>query len=547
MGKPHKDVFVRRVPSVTENLIFRVISEWTEKNINGKKFNEVFQLDGIPVWYFFEPLIKGAYLPRPFRTLAEIKEDVESRKIPKKFDLKSKLIEFYLRKGLWLSEKIKWSISSRPVQRGERDVLFLCYTNQVVEDEKGKPRPIGFSDVIRDLGVRGVKPIVLFCDPLSKNSFKGLLKFPSLLYSYITPEMIKESNRISRELNKKWKKIDEKEKAKLFTFGRKCYWRFLKDELNFLFSREMLNVVVTYYLTFKAIVKRHDIKVICVASLGGFYETLLLGVAYALNKKVVYSPHGYGDRYFIVRDEFLKNVYFAAWGWETKKRLLNLGIKKENISITGSPFFDKIAKYKSKREKHKTGKIITLITQPLVEDGYVGKREYFKYVQKFLAQIVKIKNVAQIIIKLHPREKYRSNYESIVKSLGLKNVIITQEPGKEALYTVLSKSDLVVSTGSTADIEGIMLDKNVIVIDGLAKGFLAELSKKDKYREAVYEVNKNDDLTDAVTKILTSRDLQERLRQERRRYLAGSFYKIDGKAHERVSALILRLIKREKE
>jgi UDP-N-acetylglucosamine 2-epimerase len=302
-----------------------------------------------------------------------------------------------------------------------------------------------------------------------------------------------------------------------------------------------------YYLTFKKIVENFDIKVIYLESLGGFYETLLLGVAYRLNRKVVYSPHGYGDRYFIVRDVFLKNVYFAAWGWGAKKRLRNLGIKEENIFITGSPLFDKIAKYKSKRKKHKTGKIITLITQPLVEDGYVGKREYFKYIQKFLAQIVKIKNVAQIIIKLHPREKYRSNYESIVKSLGLKNVIITQEPGKEALYTVLSKSDLVLSTGSTADIEGMMLDKNVIVVDGLAKGFLAELSKKDKYREAVYEINKNDDLTDAITRILINRDLQKKLAQARRKYLAGSFYKIDGKAHERVATLILRLIKREKE
>ena len=521
-----------------------VIEKWPERKVDGETFNQTFQIDGIPVWYFFEPLIKQEYLPRPFKSLLETEENARiNRGTTWLENLRLRLTSFGLKKGLRVNEKIKWSIaSSKPVQRGEKDVLFLCYTNQVVEDEKGKLRPVGFSDVVDALKARGVKPIVLFCDPLSKNSFKGLLKFPSLLYSYITPEIIKESNEISQKLNQKWKKIDEKEKAKLFTFGGKCYWQFLKDEMNFLFSREMLATLITYYPTFKKIVKRYDIKVIYLTSLGGFYETLLLAVAYALNKKVVYSAHGYGGRYFIVRGEFLKNVYFAAWGNEEKKRLLQLGVKKENIFITGSPFFDKIAKYKSKKEKPKTGKVITLITQPLVEDKYVGKRKYFNYIQKFLIQIAKVKNMAQIIIKLHPREKYRSHYESIAKSLGLKNVSITQELGKDALYSILSKSDLLVSTGSTTDVEGIMLDKNVIIIDGLAKGPLAELAKKDKYREAAVVIDKNGDLTGVITKALTNKDLQMELMQKRRRYLVGSFYKIDGKAHEKVTNLILRLI-----
>lgn len=523
-----------------------MVGKWSERRINGKKFNEIFQIDGIPAWYFLEPLIKQVYLPRPFESLSEIEENVKSDRIPTWFeDLKLKLIHFGLRKGLWINEKIKWSISSSKRRKArEKDILFLGYTNQVVRGKKGEMRPIGFCDVVDALKERGVKPLVLFCDPLSKNSFKGLLKFPSLLYSYINSETIKESKRLSRELNRKWD-ISERKKTELFTFNGKNYWRFLKRELNFLFSREMLFILITYYLTFKKIVESHEIRVIYLTSSGGFYESLLLGVAYRLNKKVVYSPHGYGDRYFVVRSEFLKNVNLAAWGDEEKERLLRLGIKDENIAITGPLFFDDIAKWK-KMESKKVKKTITLLTQPLVEDKYTGEKEYFDYICKFLIQINNVKNVAKVVVKLHPRERHKSRYESIVKSLGLRNIQVIQELGKDVLYSILSHSDLLISTGSTTDIEGLMLGKNVIVIDGLKKGSIAELVKKDRYREAVVVIDKNDDLTCMATRVLTNENLQRKLRQKRQKYVASSFYKIDGKAHQRIADLIYKYVKSEK-
>jgi hypothetical protein len=523
--------------------ISSVIEKWPERRIDGKKFNEIFQVDRIPVWYFLEPLIKGAYLPPPFKTLAEMEEDVKSKRFPVKFDLKSTLTQLGLRKGLWLNEKIKWSISSSKVaQTGKKDVLFLCYTNQVIKDKKGKLRPVGFSDVVDALKNRGVKLIVLFCDPLSKNSFKGLLKFPDLLYSYIDSGIIKESKRLSHELNREWKKIGEKKKAELFTFDGRSYWRFFRGELNFLFSKEMLATLITYYLTFKKITKGHKIKVVYLVSLGGFYESLLLGAVYKLKRKVVHSPHGYGDRYFIVRDKLVENVSFVAAGNEDRRRLLKLGIEDGNIFVVGSPFFDKIAEYKSEREEDKTKKTITILPTALVEYKLVGKDEYFSYIRKCLAQISKVKSVKKVIIKLHPDEKYKSEYESVAKSLKLTNVEVVQKPGKDFLYTVLRDSDLLVSFGSTADIEGLMLNKNVIVIDGLKKGLIAERAKKDKYREAVTVINKNDDLTNTIIKVLTDEKVQKKLKEKRWRYLASSFYKIDGRTHERVADLIKNLV-----
>ena len=170
------------------------------------------------------------------------------------------------------------------------------------------------------------------------------------------------------------------------------------------------------------------------------------------------------------------------------------------------------------------------------------EKEYFDHVRKFLIKINNVKKVAKIVVKLHPRERHKLQYEAVVKSLGLKNVKITQAPGKDALYSILSDSDLLVSYGSTTDIEGLMLDKNVIVIDGLKKGPLAEAAKKDKYQEAVVAIDKKDDLTATITKVLTDKNLQEELRQKRHMYLANSFYRTDGKAHERVANLIINVL-----
>jgi UDP-N-acetylglucosamine 2-epimerase len=306
----------------------------------------------------------------------------------------------------------------------------------------------------------------------------------------------------------------------------------------------MLATLITYYLTFKKIIQKHEIKVVYLVSLGGFYESLLLGAAYKLDRKVVHSPHGYGDRYFIVHKKLIKNVSFIAAGNEDRRRLLKLKIKDENVLVVGSPFFDKIPEYRKRRQKIDK-KTVVLLTQPLVEEGHVEEKIYFNCVRRFLTQINKVGEVGKIIIKLHPREKFKQKYESITESMGLGNTEVTQASGKEALYSILNKSDLLISYGSTTDIEGLIFDKDVINIDGLKRGPLAELAKRDKYRVAVLAIDKDEDLAGTVTKMFTDKRLVERLRQKRREYVADYFYKVDGKAHERVADRIKILVRLE--
>lgn len=514
-----------------------VIERWSEGRINSKKFNKVFQVDGIPIWYLLEPLVKFAYLPRPFRSLPEIEKSTKTGRAPPPFD---NLRFVALRKGLTINENIKRWISKSNEQGMGRldkaDVLFIAYTNQIIETDLGTEF-LGFGDLVNDLRGCGVKPLVLICDPFSENSLFKLRSFDNLLYPYINSDILRESRVRSRSLVEEWRKLD---KEKLFTFRGKNYWEFIKNEINFLFSTEVLLTLIKYYLTFKEVIKKHEIKLVYLTGLIGFYESSLLAAACKLGKKVVYSPHGYGG-YVVplhIRRKLLKNVMFIASGEEEKNKLVKLGVKARNVFVTGSPFFDKIVEYKSKKEEEKVGKTVTLLPTALVEYKFIGKNEYFEKIRKYLTQISKVKNVKRVVIKLHPTEKYKSEYESVVRSLKLTNVEIFQNPEKEFLYSVLRDSDLLLSFGSTADIEGLMLSKDVVVIEG----FLS--NREDPYKKAVMQVKKDDDLTSTIDKVLNDKNVRNDLKIKREKYLKEAFYKVDGKAHERVADLIVSLIRK---
>jgi len=178
------------------------------------------------------------------------------------------------------------------------------------------------------------------------------------------------------------------------------------------------------------------------------------------------------------------------------------------------------------------------MTSLFVEGKLLEKEEYFGYVRRVLFQISNAKKIEKIIIKLHPREKNKSKYKSIAKSLGLENVEINQDPRKKVLYSIINNSDLIVSFTSTADVESLMLDRNVINVE------IAENLRKLDYKKATIKVESDNDLTKIVNQVLGDKKLQEQLKRKRKKYVKTAFYRTDGKAYERIADLIVSLIKR---
>jgi hypothetical protein len=507
-----------------------------DQKIGSKKFGEMLQVEGRPLWYFLDPFL----LPRPFKSWREIDKNIKNRPPTRIENFKIALQSLFIRKNLIINEKIKFSIlkKKKPVKHEKKDILFLGYTNQVFENN-GKLDFFGFGDVLNAVQRKKLKPLVLVCDPISNPFFK-IRKFanpPDYLfypYEYIDKEILRESKIMAHDLHRKWRTTN---KSKLFTFRRKNYWPFLKNEMNFVFSEEMLFITLALYMIFKKIINLHKVKVLYVTG-WGIPELALLAAARKLGRKVIYSPHGMGGTTLHSKKDKYENVIFIAVGEEQKKELMRWGIRKENIVVTGSPFFDKIAEFKLKKKANELEKVITFLTDDVVESKFMDKKEYFSYVRRYLIHLSRIKNVKKIVIKLHPNEKYKSEYDSIVRSLGLKNVEIVQDAKKETLYSILRDSDLLINFGSTACVEGLMLDKDAILIGGI----LGDYCRIAPYREAVILMDKDDDLTSVVDKVLNNKKLKVMLKRRREEYLRKSFYRIDGKAHERVADLIFSLI-----
>lgn len=501
-----------------------VLDYCIEKNYGD--FNSMFQIDGIPIWWLLSPMLKQTTLPAPFKSLITINKEDEN--LLQK--LKTNITLFALRKGILIKEILKWRKYNN-INPQESDVLFLCYTNN--SSEKERKRTLPNYNIIKKLKYIDIMPFCLFLDPITKISVRRDA-YRRMIYTYIDSDILIQGKRISESIVKNWNNITEEEKNKIFSFENKNYWKIFKNELNFLFSKEMIRILIVYYLLFKKIINTHKIKVIYTTSLGGFYETIALAAAYKLNKKIVHSPHGYGDRYFIVDKELLKNVFFMCWGDLHKERLLKLGVEEKKIKITGSPIFDDIVNYK----KAYTTNDLCFLTIPLVEDGFVDKTTYFNGIDNIIKNILQVSKKIQI--KTHPREIFLEEYKELLRKNKLNPTIISAK-GKHVLYQCLSKSKIVLSFGSTTCIEAMLLNKPLILMEFLKSNQLIDIESKDVYIKFVIKVTDTQGIVNVLKK-LDDKTYKMKILDRQNEYIRKEFYKIDGKASERVATVIRKIV-----
>ena len=106
------------------------------------------------------------------------------------------------------------------------------------------------------------------------------------------------------------------------------------------------------------------------------------------------------------------------------------------------------------------------------------------------------------------------------------------------LHELITASDLVIGSISGAQVEALLLDKDVI---NLVYEKVSDPLLMDKFGAAVTVFNPSE-LTMTISKILNSKELQEKLKIGRKRYIDYCLYKFDGKASNRIMDLIKDII-----
>jgi len=302
----------------------------------------------------------------------------------------------------------------------------------------------------------------------------------------------------------------------------------------------LIYLVSLYYELIKDIIKTKKIQLVFLTGNGTLIERCALAAANNTNKDSLFSPHGTLSE--ATDYPFFKKAKFAVFGKEEKRMLIRKGIIKENIKITGPLVFDNLSEYLKNGNKLKSTKkkIILFATQAAVEKNMINKKDYFGNIKNYLKTLDKIRDIS-IVIKLHPAEKYVGEYKKIIQSLNNKDVSIIQ--GKErSIYELINKSDILVTFKTSVLFIAMALHKPIIKIDLFDHHTIPSIDEKEA-SQAILQIGHKTDFSTILKKILFDEAIQKKILNKQDEFIKNYFYKMDGKAYERVFEYICQIIR----
>ncbi|MFH0837536.1 MAG: polysialyltransferase family glycosyltransferase [Candidatus Aenigmatarchaeota archaeon] len=185
-------------------------------------------------------------------------------------------------------------------------------------------------------------------------------------------------------------------------------------------------------------------------------------------------------------------------------------------------------------------KTIVFVTQSMIEKNMMKKDEYFGYMKKYLSDISKIKDI-QLIIKLHPAEKHRKDYENIIKNIGI-NATILQKGHQYILEDSLKSADIVIGFKSSTVLMAMIMQKPVIgigILDGIHDLDKYYYSKKED--SAIMKINKNADVSTAIKKLFITKN-RDALIKKQNKYIDDFFYTTKD-VYKNIAKVIEQLLK----
>ncbi len=514
--------------------IEEVVLHWYKRKvIGGRSFEELFEVEGFPLGWFYEKIFFTVMMPK-YLNIYDILKNKKNLTFLKKSELLfyssilPKLVLFNERKKITVSRKK----SRTPTQ--QQKVLLLTFTNHLQSDGK----IYRFQSIIDELFHRNKTiPLPVTVDPFSSRKYQEL-KTTTTIYQYSDKEIVQKANKKSKEMYQQIHSLSEEQKRNIFSTKDKNFWLYYKYLFNFHFSKEMLFQLFFHYYLFDKIIREEKIICALLTSPSSITEKCLIAAAKNNNIPALVVQHGMG-LFHHPFNENRGNPHFAVFGEYHYKQTLDSGITKKNIHVTGPVIYNDIFAYKGRdsEKKRKSGKEIKEIiitTQNVVEVDLITKKEYFESLKKIIVTLQSIPKV-KITIKTHPQEIYLQDYDGLAHQF--RNVSTNHLKGNGNLYTLLSQCDLLINFyGTSTVLEAAILDKPSITIDlpNLTQNFYQDYDPSCR-------IKYNDNIKEKVQELLENPAL---LQEKRKKLVKEWCYLVDGKAHKRVVDLIEKLSRR---
>ncbi len=532
-----------QIEKPNQNQIDTFIRTWSEKkNINGKSFDELFNLDGTPLWWFFKRFFIAYVMPKQINTFEQMYAGKKLTKTERiKLLASSKILGKYLEynetKKIKNYKTIKGPDYGRALSTGKK-VLFITYSNHL--DSEGKIfRLQSIIDLIKKDSK--IKEHIVFAEPLSKSGYQKEIIY-SNLYNYLDESISEKAKKSSKEFSTRWKQIDNKIKFQMIKLDEKSLWPYLKYAFNFFMSQEFLYILFLYYELTKKMIETENAEAIVLTSANGLLEKCIMVAANQQGKSCLVIQHGTGklQENKLPNPELIGKTKLLVFSEFYKKRYIQSGMKEEDVIIVGPVIFDEI-KICENYKKTGPGNKILFATSPLVEDNILTKEVYFSRITKILSDLKTIKDL-ELILKLHPRERNIEQYKKILTELGYSKTEVVKDISREEFYRLIKECGSFLNLGSTAAMEACIINRPVVTIDILDFEKTGLQNVKTTFIEdskATINVNYNGDVAEAVERSFKD---EEEFKERRKEFVKKICHKVDGKASERIVDFIYKEI-----
>ena len=500
----------------------------------GKSINDLLQIDGHSLWWFYKRLVEIKFIPfQP--SLHEVYENFKEGIPPKKHAVQSKMFRQYIMQ----SENVKRALYNKKSHwKGEKNtILFLSYLNHL----RGSGETLThfriesvLSQIKKDEKLHAEVIVIDEFSHRNKQQEMGI----NTVYPFMTKDVREQASKIAKELSQVWKGISQTEKETLFMIDQKSIWNYLRPYLNFYFSQEMIYMTCLYYFTFKKIIQEQQVKGTYTSAISSLYEKCLIAAASTCKIPSFMAMHGIGTEFKKNKTNDLYSMNFLVIGEKYKEDLIESGISEGNIFVTGPMIFDELVPFIN-RGSTPEEKFILVTTSPFAEDHFLRKEEYFTRIERIFTQL-KEATTMNIVVKLHPREKYHEEYQRIAEKIGLFNITVLTESTRKKHYELIQQTELLINFGSTTALEAMILDKPTLTIN-LFDRYDIPINTFILKSPATIKVQWDEDITTAITRLLTEPTL---LKDQATLFVQQHCYKVDGKTQERVVDVIKNSILR---
>ena len=232
--------------------------------------------------------------------------------------------------------------------------------------------------------------------------------------------------------------------------------------------------------------------------------------------------------------KFAVDLHFV----ETKKLidiLVKNGFERSSLVPTGIPMYDDVFERLEKitvKPKTDERKKILLVTHAMFEHGFWTRSQRDSLVRGIVSEISKHKNEMSLTVKIHPSSELLVDYQELINPID--DTIPIHKDGDVAEF--IKNSDVVIAySGASSLVYAIACQKPIIVCNFYnlendifqEKGVVLECKNKSTIVPLIKEVIESNPVT----------------KEKIDNFIEEFFYKLDGRASERIGDTILNLLK----